>query len=560
LKYKWVPRSAADAGFDGIEGVPAPVASVLARRGFTASEALAFMESRWNSLSPWRNLPGAEEAASIVAEAVLTGEGILVHGDFDADGITAVATSVRVLRALGARVDWHIPCRFSEGYGIGETGVRKAIEEGFGLFLTVDCGISAVDPVRTLSEAGVKTVITDHHLPGPSVPAACATVDPELSDDHGAPWRRLSGAGVALAVLRGVAELLGKPGIGELEPDLCAVGTACDVVDLVGDNRLILRRGMEVLRSLPSPGIQALLRRAGLSSERIRTRDLSYVIGPRLNSAGRVSHADLAVKLLLTLDPGEAQVLANELEGCNDRRRELDSGVFTEARKLAGEGPCVVLGSDSWHPGVLGIAASRLVDELSVPVVLVSFNGPEGRGSARSVDGVPIHGLLQEALEEGLLVRCGGHSVAAGLSVQRDRFDAFRDFMMQRTGEAGDGEAVKPLLHIDGRLLGTECTMHTMRAIRLLEPFGPGNPEPVWIARNAFLITRDLVGRGKHLKMTFQLDGVTGNAIGFNMAKRSAEFDRPVDLAFLLREDSFRGSESVQMELLDARPSAGPGS
>jgi len=560
LKYKWVPRSAADAGFDGIEGVPAPVASVLARRGFTASEALAFMESRWNSLSPWRNLPGAEEAASIVAEAVLTGEGILVHGDFDADGITAVATSVRVLRALGARVDWHIPCRFSEGYGIGETGVRKAIEEGFGLFLTVDCGISAVDPVRTLSEAGVKTVITDHHLPGPSVPAACATVDPELSDDHGAPWRRLSGAGVALAVLRGVAELLGKPGIGELEPDLCAVGTACDVVDLVGDNRLILRRGMEVLRSLPSPGIQALLRRAGLSSERIRTRDLSYVIGPRLNSAGRVSHADLAVKLLLTLDPGEAQVLADELEGCNDRRRELDSGVFTEARKLAGEGPCVVLGSDSWHPGVLGIAASRLVDELSVPVVLVSFNGPEGRGSARSVDGVPIHGLLQEALEEGLLVRCGGHSVAAGLSVLRDRFDAFRDFMVQRTGEAGDGEAVKPLLHIDGRLLGTECTMHTMRAIRLLEPFGPGNPEPVWIARNAFLITRDLVGRGKHLKMTFQLDGVTGNAIGFNMAKRSAEFDRPVDLAFLLREDSFRGSESVQMELLDARPSAGPGS
>ncbi len=560
MKYKWVPRSAADAGFDGIEGVPAPVASVLARRGFTASEALAFMESRWNSLSPWRNLPGAEEAASIVAEAVLTGEGILVHGDFDADGITAVATSVRVLRALGARVDWHIPCRFSEGYGIGETGVRKAIEEGFGLFLTVDCGISAVDPVRTLSEAGVKTVITDHHLPGPSVPAACATVDPELSDDPSAPWRRLSGAGVALAVLRGVAELLGKPGIGELEPDLCAVGTACDVVDLVGDNRLILRRGMEVLRSLPSPGIQALLRRAGLSSERIRTRDLSYVIGPRLNSAGRVSHADLAVKLLLTLDPGEAQVLADELEGCNDRRRELDSGVFTEARKMAGEGPCVVLGSDSWHPGVLGIAASRLVDELSVPVVLVSFNGPEGRGSARSVDGVPIHGLLQEALEEGLLVRCGGHSVAAGLSVQRDRFDAFRDFMMQRTGEAGDGEAVKPLLHIDGRLLGTECTMHTMRAIRLLEPFGPGNPEPVWIARNAFLITRDLVGRGKHLKMTFQLDGVTGNAIGFNMAKRSSEFDRPVDLAFLLREDSFRGSESVQMELLDARPSAGPGS
>ncbi len=560
MKYKWVPRSVADAAFDGIEGVAAPVASVLARRGFNASEARAFMDSRWNNLSPWRSLPGAEEAATAVAAAIHAGEGILVHGDFDADGITAVATSVRVLRALGARVDWHIPCRFNEGYGIGETGVRKAIDEGFGLFMTVDCGISAVDPVLLLAEAGVKTVITDHHLPGSSVPAACATVDPELSDDAGAPWRRLSGAGVALAVLRGVAELLGSPDIPELEPDLCAIGTACDVVDLVGDNRLILRRGMEILRSLPSPGILALLRKAGLSSDRIRTRDLSFVIGPRLNSAGRVSHADLAVKLLLTVDTDEAQILAGELEGCNDRRRELDSGVFTEARKMAGEGPCVVLGSDSWHPGVLGIAASRLVDELSIPVVLVSFNGAEGRGSARSVDGVPIHGLLQEALQEGLLLRCGGHSVAAGLSVLREKFDAFRSFMMERTGAAGEGEVMKPLLYIDGRLLGTECNMQTMRGIRLLEPFGPGNPEPVWIARNAFLVTRDLVGRGKHLKMTFQIDGVTGNAIGFNMAKRSAEFDRPVDLAFLLREDSFRGSDSVQMELLDVRPSAGPGS
>jgi single-stranded-DNA-specific exonuclease len=560
LKYKWVPRSVADASFDGIEGVAAPVASVLARRGFNATEARIFMDSRWSDLSPWRSLPGAEQAAAAVAAAIRAGEGILVHGDFDADGITAAATSVRVLRALGARVDWHIPCRFNEGYGIGETGVQKAIDEGFGMFLTVDCGISAVDPVLILAKAGVKTVITDHHLPGSTVPEACATVDPELSDDPGAPWRRLSGAGVALAVLRGVAELLGRPDLPELEPDLCAIGTACDVVDLVGDNRLILRRGMEVLRSQPSPGILALLRKAGLQSDRMRTRDLSFVIGPRLNSAGRVSHADLAVKLLLTVDPAEAKVLADELEGCNDRRRELDSGVFTEARRMAGDGPCVVLGSDSWHPGVLGIAASRLVDELSVPVVLVSFSGAEGRGSARSVDGVPIHGLLQDALEKGLLLRCGGHSVAAGLSVLREKFEEFRDFMIERTGAAGEGEGIKPLLHIDGRLLGTECTMHTMRGIRLLEPFGPGNPEPVWIARNAFLLTRDLVGRGKHLKMTFQLDGVTGNAIGFNMAKRSAEFDRPVDLAFLLREDSFRGSESVQMELIDARPAAGPGS
>lgn len=559
MRYRWVPRSSDAAPRQGIMGLPAPVAAVLARRGFSPDAARTFIESSWSSLSPWKSLPGAEKAASEVARAVGAGDGILVHGDFDADGITAAATAVRVLRALGGRVDWHIPCRFNEGYGIGETGVQKAISEGFGLFLTVDCGVSAVDPVMRLSRAGVGTVITDHHLPGPVLPEALAVVDPELSTDTDAPWRRLSGAGVALMVLQGVAEMAGSPGIPELEPDLCAIGTACDVVDLTGDNRLILKRGMDILRSSPSLGISALARRAGLSPGGIRTRDLSYVIGPRLNSAGRVSHADLAVNLLLTSDASQAEELAGELEGCNEKRRELDSTVFSQARELAGDGHCVVLGSDSWHPGVLGIAASRLVEELSVPVVLVSFQGAEGRGSARSVEGVPIHGLLQRALEEGLLLRCGGHSVAAGLSVTREKFHDFRDFMVGNMAAIAEGEGLKPVLHIDGRLLGSECTMETMRGVRMLEPFGPGNDEPVWIARNAFVLTRDVVGRGKHLKMTFQLDGVTRNAIGFNMVKRSSEFERPVDIAFLLREDSWRGGDSVQLHLLDARPSAGAG-
>ncbi len=559
MRYRWVPRSAGDAPQQGIEGLPSPVAAVLARRGFTPAGAREFIDSSWSSLSPWNSLPGAGRAASEIHRAIGAGEGILVHGDFDADGITAVATAVRALKALGGRVDWHIPCRFSEGYGIGETGVQKALSEGFGLFLTVDCGVSAVEPVKRLSQAGIGTVITDHHLPGPVLPDALAVVDPYLSGDVKAPWGRLSGAGVALMVLKGVAELSGRSGMPELEPDLCAIGTACDVVDLLGDNRLILKRGMHVLRSSPSLGISALARRAGLSTAAISTRDLSFVIGPRLNSAGRVSHADLAVNLLLTGDAAQAERLAEELEDCNRKRRELDTDVFTQARDLADDGPCVVLGSESWHPGVLGIAASRLVEELSVPVVLVSFAGAEGRGSARSVEGVPIHGLLQKALEEGLLVRCGGHSVAAGLSVMRDRFDEFRSFMVENAASMAAGEGQKPVLHIDGRLMGPECAMETMRGVKLLEPFGPGNTEPVWIARNALALTRDVVGKGKHLKLSLQIDGVTRNAIGFNMVQRSVEFERQVDVAFLLREDSWRGGESVQLHLLDARPSAGAG-
>ncbi len=559
MKYRWVPRSISDPVSECIQGVPAPIAAVLVRRGFSDPEARRFIEASWDDLSDWNHLPGAGKAVEVIANAVKAGAGILVHGDFDADGITAAATSVRVLKALGARVDWHIPCRFSEGYGIGDTGVEKAISEDFGLFLTVDCGVGSLDHVRRLSEAGIATVVTDHHIPGPRLPDAAALVDPELSDDEGAPWRRLSGAGVALMVLRGVAETLGSPSMPGLDPDLSAIGTACDVVDLLGDNRLIMKKGIEILRSSPSPGIAALLKRAGVPPCDVGARELSFVIGPRLNSAGRVSHADLAVRLLLTTDTAEAETLADELEGCNIKRRELDSSVHAQARKLAGEGPCVVLGSESWHPGVLGIAASRLVDELSVPVVLVSFQGDQGRGSARSVEGVPIHGILQEALEKGLLVRCGGHSVAAGLTVLREKFDDFRGFLEESLTDGGKEEGQKPLLHIDGRLLGSECTFETVQGIEMLAPFGPGNSEPVWIARRAFVLNRDVVGRGRHLKLAFQIDGVIRNAIGFDMANRSAELERVVDLAFLLRRDGWKGGEAVQMHILDIRPSAGGG-
>ncbi len=541
----------------GIVGVPAPVAAVLARRGFSPGAAAAFLSPEWGSLSPWHSIPGADRAAEVLADAVRRGERVLVHGDFDADGVTAAATAVKVLRALGARADWHVPCRFSEGYGIGDTGIERALSEGYGLFLTVDCGIGAVEAVERLRRGGISVVITDHHLPGPVLPEAEAVVDPELSGEDGAPWRRLSGAGVALMVLRGAAWKLGCGDMPELEPDLCSVGTACDVVDLLGDNRVLVNRGLSVLRTRPSTGVAALMRRAGISREAIRARDLSYVIGPRLNSAGRVSHADLAVRLLLTDDPREAAELADRLEECNSLRRELDADVFADAGSRAGKGSCVVLGSDSWHPGVLGIAAGRLVEKLAVPVVLVSFRDGPGRGSARSPDGFPIHDILREALKRGLLTRCGGHSVAAGLSMDREKLEPFREFMERRTAPENCAEASRPLLHIDGRLLGTECSRETVRGISMMEPFGPGNPEPVWIARNAYAVTRDAVGRGRHLRVSLMVDGVLRNAIGFNMVQRSSEFERPVDLAFMLREDSYRGGDAVQLHLLDVRPALG---
>ncbi len=531
--------------------LPDPVRSLLQRRGLTRE----FISSDYNFCSSWKALPGAETAVSLIGDAVAAGEKIMIHGDFDADGITAAATAVRVLRYLGADVIHHIPCRFTEGYGLGETGVSKCIAEKVKLLVTVDCGITAVDEVRILKEAGIKVIITDHHVPEDTLPDAHAIVDPELADNHEQPWRYLSGAGVIHTVLRGLftAELP-----REMMPDLVAIGTVCDMVNLTGDNRNLVKWGLKVMQTDPCPGIEALLRKAEIQKESLSAFDLGFGIGPRINSAGRITHADKALALLLAADPREAEELASELDRSNTRRKSLDSMVFEEALpELSRSTASVcVAASSRWHPGVIGISASKIAGSMNRPAILISWDDDRGRGSARGVPGMPVHGLLSMAMEAGLLERFGGHSMAAGITILREKYQEFKSFVEEQARKMFS-EPELPVLYIDGGLQPDQCSASTLSAVNLLGPFGQGNPEPVWISRGLFAASYRTVGReGKHLQINFQQGAHVLRTIGFNMGDRTSELNRPLDIAFKLKPDRWRGGDNVQLVLEDIKPAA----
>jgi len=502
------------------------------RRGL----GIEFLQSGYSSLSCWSDLPGAEEAAEIIKESITGGKRILVHGDFDADGITAAATAVRVLRSLGADADYHLPCRFEEGYGLGETGVNRCFEEKIGLLLSVDCGVTANEHVRKLEQAGVRVVVTDHHVPGDTLPDASAIVNPELMGDVEAPCRHLSGAGVIHTVLRGLFSGPPEELPAEMEPDLVAIGTVCDMVNLTGDNRILVNRGLEVMRTSPVPGVAALIRAGGMNPKELSASDLGFGMGPRINSAGRITHADKAISLLLQNDMRMAEELASELERSNRRRKDLDGEVYREALDILqrSELSVAVASSGKWHPGVIGISASRIARKLNRPVILISWQGDDGKGSARGIPGMPVHTVLSEAKDRGLLVKFGGHAMAAGLTIERKNYSDFLSFVQERSASLYR-DIENPVLYIDGGLTPEECSMEVLSAVEKLGPFGEGNPEPVWISRGLYPASFRTVGReGTHLQVSFHSGGSILRAIGFNMGHRTSELNRPLDIAFTL--------------------------
>lgn len=556
MRYTWKARQEQpDTPSDpGPAGLPEPVRLLIQRRGLTGS----FLRSHFSGLSHWKDLPGARAAAEMIGDAVDARERILVHGDFDADGITASATALRALKHLGATVDSHLPCRFTEGYGLGRTGVEKCIREGVKLLITVDCGINALEEVSQLRSQGVKVIVTDHHVPGETLPHADCVVDPELSPETSAPWRHLSGVGVIHTVLRGLFVDPSGSVPGVMEPDLAAIGTVADMVELTGDNRILVKRGLEVMGSSPSPGIAALIRASGIENGGLTSSDLGFGLGPRINSAGRIGHADTALELLLEMDPRRANELACMLEKYNSRRKELDRMVFDDAfAMLSGtEYPVAVAASDKWHSGVIGISASRISRRLNRPALLIAWEEGTGKGSARGVPGMPVHTLLTGAMETGLLSRFGGHAMAAGFSIEKEAYPSFREYITDKAASLFAG-VEKPVLYIDGRLDPENCTMDVYLATGLLEPFGQGNPEPVWIGRGLYPSTYRTVGRdSRHLQVSFQRGNTTIRAIGFDMGHRTAELNRPLDIAFRLKPDSWRGGGAVQLVLEDMRPAA----
>jgi single-stranded-DNA-specific exonuclease len=565
------PDPVARQAVAAVLGLPGALAGLLVQRGYSDPEAARrFLRPALADLADPLSLAGMAEAAAEVARAVRAGETIMVHGDYDVDGQCASALLTRALRSAGARVVPHIPHRIRDGYDFGPAGLAAAQAAGATLILTCDCGITAVETVAAARAAGLRVVISDHHLPGPELPPANAVIDPQRLDDTSG-LGMLCGTGLAFKLVQALVPLLDLPAHLPFHLlDLVALATVADVVPLIGENRILVRHGLKLLATTRWEGLRALIRVAGLAERDIRATHLGFVLGPRLNAAGRIGDAADGLRLLLTDDPVEADRLARELDSLNVQRQAMDQRMLEEALAQVERDADpeldlgLVLVSDDWHPGVVGIVASRVVERYGRPAVLVAFEGDVGKGSGRSISRFDLHGALGECAD--LLERFGGHHMAAGVTVRRENLEAFRARFAEVARRRLRAEDLAPEQRIDLVIPLSELTPEFERLCRHLEPCGMGNPGPVFGVRGARLTRPRKVG-SSHLKGVLEQGSSRLDMIGFQWWDRIPWFDHVagartgvmVDAAFRLEQNEYQGQVSLQARLVGLAAAAEPG-
>lgn len=542
--------------------IPEALAALLVQRGYGEAErAKQFLRPELERLSDPMDWTGMSAAVEVLVAAVRSGRPILVHGDYDVDGQCAAALLTRVLRAAGAVVHPFVPHRLRDGYDFGPAGLAAAERVGAGVILTCDCGITAIDAVRAARDAGRDVIVTDHHLPGAELPPATAVLDPNQS---GCPSteKNLCGAGVAFKLAQALCRTLGlSPNLPLHCLDYVALATVADVVPLTGENRILVRHGLKILADSRWVGLRALLDASGLAGRPVRAGHVGFILAPRLNAAGRIGDANDGLKLLLTDDPDEAARLARELETLNARRQATDQQILLEAVELADkvlqpDDRALVLAADGWHPGVIGIVASRLVERYGRPTWLVAWDGDVGRGSGRSVAGFDLHAALHRVGH--LLEKYGGHTMAAGLTIRRDRFEEFRVAFLDVAREFLRPEDLVPAQRVDLELPLGLLSDDLERLMRYLEPCGPGNPAPVFGVRGVLARNAKRVGE-HHLRMTLDDGSGVLPAIGFRWADLVPEewLARPLDVAFRLERNEWQGRTTLQARVAALAPSGG---
>ncbi|TMJ94833.1 MAG: single-stranded-DNA-specific exonuclease RecJ [Actinobacteria bacterium] len=529
-------------------GLSETTASVLVRRGYDDPDAAAaFLAATPPRHNPFL-LGNVERACAAIRKAMDAGSRICIHGDYDVDGICATALAVSVLREQGAEVDWHLPSRFEEGYGIaGETLARLARED-CGLVLTVDCGITAVDEVAEATRLGLDVVVTDHHRPGERLPE-CAVVATRPSSY---PFPELAGTGVVYKLL---AALLGDEERLEGQLDLVALATVADVVPLVDENRALVTAGLRRLACTQRPGLRALMRAANVDPATIDAGAIGFRLAPRINAAGRLGHPGTALELLLADDPREAERLAGELERLNRDRQAVEDRIVREASAQVEEWSDAerrrcgyVIAGEDWHRGVIGIVASRLVERFHRPVVLIA-GGEDGlwNGSGRSIPAFDLHAGLAACASH--LQRWGGHRAAAGLSIRPDDVAAFAVAFAEHAGAALAEDDLRPVLTVDAIVDGRELTLALCEELDRLAPFGLGNPGVTLLAPVCELSELGAVGDGKHLKFAVTSRGARSGAIAFGQGGQLDRLRRQgrYDVAFKLAANHWNGTVSPQL-------------
>jgi single-stranded-DNA-specific exonuclease len=540
--------------------IPEPLAALLVQRGFSsAAVAKAFLRPDLDRLSDPLIWADMRLAVDILARAVRERRAILVHGDYDVDGQCGAALLTRVLREAGATVHAFVPHRLRDGYDFGPAGLAAAQRVGAGVIVTCDCGITAVDAVAAARAAGMEVIVTDHHIPGDTLPPASAVLDPRRPDCPSED-KDLCGTGVAFKLAQALVRTLGLSANLPLHfLDYVALATVADVVPLTGENRILVRHGLKMLADSRWVGLRALIETAGLAGKPIRSGHVGFILAPRLNAAGRIGDANDGLRLLLTEDPKEAAALARELETLNARRQALDQQILDDAIELADktlreDDRALVLAADEWHPGVIGIVASRLVERYGRPAFLVGWEGDLGRGSGRSIPGFDLHAALQRVGHH--LEKYGGHTMAAGLTIRRERFAAFRVAFLDVARQLLSPDDLAPSQRVDLELPLGLVSDELERLIRYLEPCGPGNPAPVFGVRGARAVGARRVGTN-HLRFTLDDGSGVLPAIGFRWADEVPEswLSRPLDVAFKLERDEWQGRSGLQARVAALAPS-----
>ena len=579
MTYRWILRSldtpsVVPALQEDLNGLPEALARSLALRNVSSfDEARNFFRADRADLHDPFLMQDMEAAATRVAEAVEQSERVLVYGDYDVDGTTASALMADFLRTNGAEPEVFIPDRYEDGYGLGPRGLDRAKEFGAGLVIALDCGITAMKEAAYAKELGLDLIICDHHTPKAELPEAVAVLDPKR-DDCEYPFKELSGCGVGFKLVQATLDQLRRDpesAFGYL--DLLAVSTASDIVPLYGENRILMAEGLRTIQAGPRPGLQALADAADLDPADVNsTGRIVFTIGPRINAAGRMAHAGTAVDLMLARDSSTARPLAEELESLNKERRKLDKKIQNEAieqaeRQMTSRTPHgFVLYKPDWHLGVIGIVASRVVEQFYKPAILLARNGNEVKGSARSISGINVYDALSEC--EDVLTQFGGHDYAAGMSLPEDNVEAFRDAFDEAVGKRVTSEMLTPAIKVDATMeLDTvgEYGGRFWAVLQQFGPFGPANATPVFHSTNLQVDgkPRTVGSSGSHLKFRVRDadsdERRSYDVIGFGMGDKlnvvmeSFTEDEPLALLYSVEENTWNGRTSLQLKCRDVR-------
>lgn len=568
--YKWnyeLPSPEVKAAEEQLAlevGVHPALGHLLAQRGFTTPhEAKRFFRPQLADLHDPFLMNDMQEAVDRLNEAMIRKERIMVYGDYDVDGCTAVALVYKFLRDYYPNVDFYIPDRYDEGYGVSKKGVEFAAETGVGLIIVLDCGIKAVEEIAYAKELGIDFIICDHHVPDAELPCAVAILNPKREDNR-YPYTDLSGCGVGFKFMQAFAQSNGIE-FNQLHQllDLCVISIASDIVPIMGENRILAYHGLRILNSKPSVGLKAVCEVCGVSDREVTMNDIIFKIGPRLNASGRMQNGKEAVQLLVERNYPEALELANLIDQYNDARKDLDKQMTEEAIEMAKATPgiddhrSVVIYNEAWHKGVIGIVASRLTELYYRPAVVLTRSEGIATGSARSVSGFDVYSAVQHCAD--LLENFGGHTYAAGLSLKVEHVEEFKQRFEAYVAEHILDEQTQPTLDIDAQLDFSDINMKFYQDLKKFSPFGPGNPKPIFFTPRVYDYgTSKVVGRGQeHIKLEL-VDNKSNNimngiAFGQSSQARYIKTKRAFDICYSVEENTHKRGE-VQLQIEDIRP------